>query len=62
MAAKKKRPAAWRVERVINTPGLYRLIGPLAQRKGRQQTICVAIGNKRLFGVLEALNEMGIEI
>ena len=65
MARKKRlvrRNAGWQVVRVETTRGLYRLIGPLAQQKGRQKTICVAIGSKRLRAVIDVLNEMGIEV
>lgn len=64
MATKKRtrRNAGWQVVRIETTPGLYRLIGPLKKQKGRQKTLCVAIGSKRLKGVVEALNEMGVEV
>lgn len=63
MTTKKvRRNASWQVVRVETTPGLYRLIAPLAKQKGRQKTLCVAIGSKRLKGIVDALNEMGIEV
>lgn len=58
----KKRNAGWSVERVDTCRGLYRLVGPLAKQKGRQKTMCVAIGSKRLKAVVDVLNEMGIEV
>lgn len=57
-----KRPPQWRAVRIETTPGLYRLIGPLAQQKGRRKALCIAIGSKRLRAVVDALNEMGIEV
>ena len=64
MAVKKKvkRNAGWQVLRVETSPGLWRLIGPLATQNGRQKTICVAIGSKRLKDIVDILNEMGIEV
>lgn len=58
----RRRKATWQVVRIETTPGLYRLIAPLARQKGRQKTICIAIGNKRLKSIIDALNEMGIEV
>lgn len=57
-----RRNAQWRAVRIETTPGLYRLIGPLAKQKGRQKVLCIAIGSKRLRDVVDALNEMGIEV
>jgi hypothetical protein len=54
--------ATWQVVRIETTPGLYRLIGPLRTQRGKQKTLCVAIGSKRLKEVVDALNDMGIEI
>jgi hypothetical protein len=62
-ARKRKRVnATWQAVRIETTPGLYRLIGPLRTQKGKQKTLCIAIGGKRLKSVVDALNEMGIEI
>lgn len=54
--------AEWKVVRVETTPGLYRLIAPLQKQKGKQKTICIAIGGKRLKAIVDALNEIGIEV
>ncbi len=65
MATKKRvtrRNAEWKVVRIETTPGLYRLIAPLQRQQGKQKTICVAIGSKRLKAIVDALNEMGIEV
>jgi len=59
---KPRRPVSWRVERIETTPGLYRLIGPLAKQKGHQKTLCVAIGSKRLLNMIEPLNAAAVEI
>ena len=59
---KSRRNAGWQVLRVESSPGLWRLIGPLEKQNGRQKTICVAIGSKRLKAVVDILNEMGIEV
>jgi hypothetical protein len=52
----------WKAVRIETTPGLYRLIAPLAKQKGKQKTLCIAIGNKRLRAVAEALNELDLEV
>lgn len=57
-----RRRPAWKVVRVDTTPGLYRLIAPLKCQKGRQKTLCVAIGSKRLKDIVDILNEMEIEV
>lgn len=57
-----RRNASWKVEKVENTVALYRLVGPLSRQKGRQKTMCVAIGGKRLKALIDVLNEMGVEI
>lgn len=63
MAVKRtKKNASWQLVRIETTPGLYRLVAPLARQKGRQKTICIAIGGKRLKGIIDALNEMGVEV
>lgn len=54
--------ATWRVVRIETTPGLYRLVGPLSKQRGKQRAICIAIGGKRLRAIVDALNEMGIEV
>ena len=63
MPKPRRRPnAEWKAVRIETTPGLYRLIAPLAQQKGRQKTLCVAIGSKRLKAVAEVLNGTGLEV
>jgi hypothetical protein len=62
VARRRRVNATWQVVRIETTPGLYRLIGPLRKQKGKQKTLCVAIGSKRLKAVVDALNEMGVEI
>lgn len=62
MIRKTRKNASWQVVRVETTPGLYRLIAPLAKQKGRQKTLCIAIGSKRLKAIVDLLNEMGIEV
>ena len=52
----------WHAIRVESSPGLYRLIAPLAKQKGNQKTLCIAIGGKRLKLVADALNETSLEV
>ena len=59
---KKRRKTGWHVVQVHTAPGLHRLIGPLAKQKGKQKSICVAIGSKRLKAIVDILNEMEIEV
>lgn len=62
MKTKHRKNATWRVEKVDNTVALYRLVGPLAKQNGKQKTLCVAIGSKRLKSIVEALNELEVEV
>jgi hypothetical protein len=48
--------------KVETTPSLYKLIAPLKRQKGRQKTLCIAIGGKRLKEIVSILNEMGVEV
>lgn len=59
---RQRKNSSWKVVKIESTVGLYRLIAPLHHQKGRQKTICVAIGSKRLRAVIDILNEMGIEV
>ena len=61
-ARRTKPNAEWKVVRVETTRSLYRLIAPLQRQKGRQKTITIAIGGKRLKAIVDALNEMGVEV
>ena len=58
--AKKRARPGWEMVQV--TRGLYRLIGPLAHQKNRKKQLCIAIGGPRLKAVVDALNDMGVEI
>jgi hypothetical protein len=58
-ATKRARPG-WEVVQV--TRGLWRLMAPLKYQKNRKKQLCIAIGGPRLKAVVEALNEMGVEI
>ena len=65
MKAPKRAPRArpaWEVVEIESTRGLFRLIGPLAHQKNRKKRLCIAIGGPRLKAVVNALNEMGVEI
>jgi hypothetical protein len=65
MPARKKRglrQPQWHAVRIETTPGLYRLVGPLARQTGRKKALCVAIGGKRLKAVVDALNAAELEV
>lgn len=57
-----KKNAGWKAVKIDSTAALYRLVGPLEHQKGKQKTICVAIGSKRLMKIIHILNEMEVEV
>jgi hypothetical protein len=62
--ARVRRAIQWRVESLDESPrSLHRLVGPRAEQKNRQKTMCVAIGpRKHLEIIADALNELGVQV
>lgn len=58
----RKPNALWRVERLSGKSQLVRLIAPLAVQKGREKTICICIGSKRLRELVPILNDLEVKV
>jgi len=57
-----RRNALWRVEPIGGKTQLVRLIAPLAVQRGREKTICICIGSKRLKDLVPILNDLEVTV
>jgi hypothetical protein len=59
----KVRPnATWRIEPLGGKSQLVRLIAPLAEQRGREKTMCICIGSKRLKDIVPILNDLQVKV
>lgn len=59
----KHRPnATWRIEPLGGKSQLVRLIAPLAVQNGREKTMCICIGSKRLKELVPILNDLQVKV